>query len=170
MVSIVAAGVIVLLPAADKPLDESGLCWILSGRRQTGRVGSTGQPGGFFWGGSGSFSSFFVSVKRRQKQQTETDINTSASSYVHTARRTLLSAAAVGAESSQTLSSDGPSGGKNQRLWRRRSTCWTSPGLLRLLLGCLRRRQTLCWQFCSPVIESFQTWWRQRREEFRKAS
>lgn len=59
MVSIVAAGVIVLLPAADKPLEESGLCWILSGRRQTGRVGSTGQPGGFFWGGSSSFSSFF---------------------------------------------------------------------------------------------------------------
>ncbi len=55
IVSIVDCGVIVLLLAADKPLEESGLRWILSGGRQTGNVGSARQPGGFF--GSSTFSS-----------------------------------------------------------------------------------------------------------------
>lgn len=39
IVSSVDCGVIVLLLAADKPLEESGLRWILSGGRQTGSVG-----------------------------------------------------------------------------------------------------------------------------------
>lgn len=56
IVSIVDCGVIVLLFAADKPLEESGLYWILSGGRQTGSVGSNRQPGGCFFGSS-SFSS-----------------------------------------------------------------------------------------------------------------
>lgn len=56
IVSIVDCDVIMLLLAADKPLEESGLCWILSGGRQTGSTGSTRQPGwGFF--GCSSFSS-----------------------------------------------------------------------------------------------------------------
>lgn len=54
IVSIVDCDVIMLLLAADKPLEESGLCWILSGGRQTGSTGSTRQPGWgfsrvFFW-------------------------------------------------------------------------------------------------------------------------
>ncbi|KAK5889489.1 hypothetical protein CesoFtcFv8_015490 [Champsocephalus esox] len=80
IISIVDGGVIVLLlGAADKPLEESGLLWILSGGRQTGSVGSDRKPGGCV--GSSRFSSLSLCtmtqlVKRRQKQQTGTDINT----------------------------------------------------------------------------------------------
>ncbi|KAI4810067.1 hypothetical protein KUCAC02_018917 [Chaenocephalus aceratus] len=71
--------IVLLLRAADKPLEESGLLWILSGGRQTGSVGSDRKPGGFV--GSSRFSSLSLCtmtqlVKRRQKQQTGTDINT----------------------------------------------------------------------------------------------
>lgn len=50
IVCIVDCGVIALLLAADKPLEESGLHWILSGGCQTVSAGSTRQPEGFFGG------------------------------------------------------------------------------------------------------------------------
>lgn len=116
IVSIVVAGVIVLLLAADKPLEESGLRWILSGGRQTGSAGSTRRPGEFVFFVAAVFplclcaNEMTQRVKRRQKQQTETDINTSVSSSAHAARWTLLSAAGHSAERTCTLSLDGPSG------------------------------------------------------------
>lgn len=48
IVSNVDCGVIVLLLAADKPLEESGLHWILSGGRQTGSFCSTRQHRGVY--------------------------------------------------------------------------------------------------------------------------
>ena len=95
IISIVDCGVIVLLRAADKPLEESGLLWILSGGRQTGSFGSDRKPGGFL--GSSRFSSLSLCtntmsqlVKRRQKQQTETDINTCHHLYMQLAGRSYL--------------------------------------------------------------------------------
>ena len=94
IVSIVDCGVIVLLLAADKPLEEF---WspLDSIRTPSDRK---------LWlnRAASSFFCFFLvavvfplclctnmmtqPVKRRQTQQTETDINTSVSSYVHAAR------------------------------------------------------------------------------------
>lgn len=109
MLCIVDCGVIALLLAADKPLEESGLHWILSGGCQTVSAGSTRQPEGFFGGFLLCLCNNKVTqnVKRRQKQQT--DINTSVSSYVHAASWMLLSAAA---HSTECMDSelDGPSG------------------------------------------------------------
>lgn len=75
IVAIVDCGVIVLLLAADKPLEESCLHWILSGHRQTGSVGSTRQPGAFIFifFTSSSFSSLSLHQQDDAAREEKTD-------------------------------------------------------------------------------------------------
>lgn len=93
-------------------------------------------------------------VKRRQKQQTETDINTSVSSHVHAARRTLLSAAGHSTESAWALSSDDPSG-------RKTSDCGGDARLAELHRTCVSASplsvapSNTFLTACSPVTSSF---------------
>lgn len=106
-----------LLFTADKPLEESSLHWILSRAVRQEVLAAPGSTGRLFWVAVAftlclSNRKMMQHVKRRQKQQTETNIDTSVSSYAHAARWTLLSAAAGSAESAQPLTLNGPSGNK----------------------------------------------------------
>lgn len=133
-VSIVDCGVIVLLLAADKPLEESGLLWILSGGRQTGSVGSTGQPGGFFFGHC-SFSSLSLHQQDdTAREETAEAADRDRHQHLSVITCTCSWPDALICSRSQHWECMGSEfrwsqWKENQWLWRRRSARWASQDL-----------------------------------------